>query len=839
MTLLILAFLLFILASLVLGDNGAAKRANDNLLAIEPHGKEIKNAIAEMDAFLSGTEYFNNRKRENWIKRYKNLADKSSFDFEKATTNETLKELVRKFQEYYQQGRKLVDEYNENFLKKESEKISLLLDKLEIKSTEDQRKSMACGEDHTLVVAGAGTGKTQTIWGKVAYLCEIQKIKPEEILLLSFTKKATKELDDRVSKIDENLKINTFNALGYEIIGKVAGKRPSVAFGNNIDYQRFINETFNNNLLSDSGFAKLAINYFFYYLYPVKLLATYETKNEYYRSLKNEKILTFRKEVVKSAQEAMIANFLYMHQIEYKYEKLYKYDTSDKDYAQYRPDFYLVDYDIYLEHFGIDRDGNTHFTRDEIQNANDSLKYAEGMEYKRKLHKINKTSLIETYSYEFQEKGWEQKLTRKLEASGVKLHKRSEAEVLAEIGKGEYIRLITPLICTFLNLIKSKNYSLETIEVTYEKIGDMRGMAFMQIFKPILKSYTEYLHEDHSIDFNDMILNAAEYVRKNSYTHNFKHIIIDEFQDFSFSKHSLIQAMLEQNPETKLFCVGDDWQSIFRFSGSDVNLMFDFEKYFGFTRTFRLEECHRFNNQLAKISNSFILKNKHQLRKNLRSSSDLTVDPIQIVYKENDKDSSALENVLKKIDDFAGINHIIVKDVFLLGRYVHDKPANLHNYKYRNIKHIEFFTIHQSKGLTCDFAIILNNTTGKYGFPSNIADDPLIDSVLSESDPFPHSEERRLMYVAMTRARHQVFLLVDKRFQSPFVDELERNTSKNKDMLLCSDCGGVMKPRQSRFGQFWGCSNFPLCQHTKKLGQSVGYADSTEDNQDIVIEMSQ
>ncbi len=838
MTLLILALLLFVLLSLILGDNGAVKRANDNLLAVEPHGNEIKNAIAEMDAFLSGKEYFNNRKYENWVNRYKHLADKASFDFERATTKGDLKELVQKFQECYKQGRRIIDEYNDNFLEKESEKISSLLNKLKIESTEDQRKSMACGEDHTLVVAGAGTGKTQTIWGKVAYLCEEQKVKPEEILLLSFTRKATEELKDRLAKIDENLNISTFHGVGYDILGEVLGKKPTLAFNNEIDGKRYINQLFKSKLAGDGNFAKVAIDYFSYYLHPILLLPQYETKDEYYRSFKTRRITTFRRDVVKSAQEAMIANFLYLHKIDYEYERPYKYDTSDKNYSIYRPDFYLPDYDIYLEHFGIDRNGDTHFTTNKEQNKRDSLKYREDMKVKREMHKLHRTRLVETYAFEFQERKWQESLTSKLTKQGVIFGQRNEEEVLEELKKGEYISLITPLIYTFLNLLKSRGKSPEEIEGIYKNAGDERGMAFMKLFKPIFESYTDYLKEDQRVDFNDMLLSAAKFIEENRYVHHYRHIIIDEFQDFSFSKYVLIKAMLEQNLDAKLFCVGDDWQSIFRFTGSDVNLMFKFEEYFGFCRTFKLEECHRFNNQLAKISNDFILKNKHQLKKALHSNSNLSAAPLQIVYKAEEKDLAPLKNILEELNEFAEQNDIVIQKVLLLGRYNHDKPNNLTSYKYKHIKRIEFLTIQGAKGLTCDFAIVLNNSTGKYGFPSDIEDDPLINAVLSEKEPYLYAEERRLMYVALTRARHQVFLLADKRFSSPFINELEKSSHKADRIFICSECGGIMKIRKGPFGQFWGCSNFPLCQHKGKIERSVKYNDYAGNDQNIVVEMS-
>ncbi len=811
-------FILIIISLFVLYTYYETNKANKGLLEIRRYREDFQKAVEEFESFMNGTEYFNNRKYENWNERHKYLIEKIYFDPSKATIEKEFKGLIRKYLNYQNSARKTIDEYNEKFVERESERILPLLNKLGIKSDHDQRKSMVCEEDCTLVVAGAGTGKTQTILGKVAYLFLDQKVQPEEILLLSFTQKATQELKDRIHKISGKLHISTFNSIGFSIIGKASGKKPNVAFKDEGSYQKFINKLFNSKLEPDSEFLDLAINYFLYYLYPVVLNPGYETKDEYYKSLKAGNIFTIKKEKVKSIQEAMIANFLYVYKIDYEYERKYEHKTSNSEYSQYKPDFYLSDYSLYLEHFGIDRNGNTHFTKNEEQNKIDSIKYNMDMKAKRNNHLQYKTKLIETYSYEFSEGDWKEKLKEKLQKFGVKLEKRSEDEILAEVKRGDYIRIITPLICTFLNLMKSRDYLIENIKHKFEKNRDERGTAFIKIFEAIYESYNQHLKENNEIDFNDMLLLAADYVSENKYTHNYKYIIIDEFQDFSFSKYKLIRAMLDQNPNTKLLCVGDDWQSIFRFSGSDVNLMLKFKKHFGFTKILMLEKCHRFNNQLAEITNNFILVNKHQLKKKLYSDVQTKTNPMRIIDKTSNEDISSLKNILEDINRFAETNNASVNDVLLLGRFRHDKPNGINYNHYKCIKNIEFMTIHQAKGLTCDYAIILNNETGKYGFPAEFADDPLIDIVLSEVDPSPHSEERRLMYVAMTRAKNQVFLLNNQKNKSLFIRELEKKNQNGENIKLCRECGGEMIEKSSRYGKFYGCSNFPYCKHKERAG---------------------
>ena len=278
-------------------------------------------------------------------------------------------------------------------------------------------------EDNTLVVAGAGTGKTTTILGKLAYLIDRLRVLPEDILLLSFTGKAVEELESRVKKHfpDTNIEVRTFHSFGLSVIGKVLGSRPDIAFENNSDRQEWIDDKF-RELLELPKYLQSAVNYFAYLFKPVDIKPQFNNLDEYYKYIKTEKVMTFKKELVKSQQEAMIANFLYLNSINYKYEYAYKFKTADQDHRQYKPDFYLSDYDVYIEHFGIDREGKVNFAPGNSEkNTILSYKYNEEMRWKRNLHSEHQTKLIETFSYEFTERNWEEKLINKLKEQNVVL----------------------------------------------------------------------------------------------------------------------------------------------------------------------------------------------------------------------------------------------------------------------------------------------------------------------------------------------------------------------------------------------------------------------------------
>lgn len=815
-----MGFLFFlIIIGLIYGAyqiSGAIKNKHslDLLLSLKKYDQDFKNALAEFNNLGRKNWYISDHHYRTWKTKYQYLADKFNPDLYKVKTRDQFKKLVTDFAGFYYKGRELfIDKFNENFVQRESPIIRQILSTKQIQNNKDQVTAIASDEDNTLLVAGAGTGKTTTILGKLAYLLERVKVKPENILLLSFTGRAVEELADRISKKfgENSVKAQTFHSFGLSIIGKALGQRPDLAFPNSTARQNFLNEQF-SLLLKNPSYLQRAVEYFAYYFKPVILKPGFKNLDDYYKYVKTEQNLTLKKELVKSQQEVMIANFLYINGVNYQYEAPYKHKTSNSEYRQYKPDFYLPDYDIYMEHFGVDKNDQVHFTQDEHQNAQQSKKYQEEMEWKRATHKKYQTKLVKTFSYEFSDRDWKENLTSKLKNLNVSFSQRNMAEILNTLKESGSVREITDLFLTFLDLSKSNGYSVQKLQEIILFRNNPRERAFVDIFFPIYQAYEEYLTGTNSIDFHDMLIKAANFVSEGRYGTNFRYIVIDEFQDFSASKSMLIQALCEQNQEAKLFCVGDDWQSIFRFAGSDISLMINFEEAYGFTRKNQLVITNRFNNSIAVVSNQFILKNPNQIKKEVRSDKAVADEAVEIRYK---KSSNETEQLLLEI--FNTLNKSITgpkATIFLLGRYKFNKPENLPKIQsqFKNLS-IEFLTIHGSKGAEADYVIILDVLSGKYGLPSEVTDDPLLGIVLSKTDPYPHAEERRLMYVAMTRARHKVFIITENGKQSMFVLELEGSDKPGADIIRCRECGGEMTKRQSRYGEFLGCINFPDCTY--------------------------
>jgi DNA helicase-4 len=304
-------------------------------------------------------------------------------------------------------------------------------------------------------------------------------------------------------------------------------------------------------------------------------------------------------------------------------------------------------------------------------------------------------------------------------------------------------------------------------------------MAFVELFQFFLEKYQSELSSKspREIDFNDMVSLATQYVQTGRFKVPWKYIIVDEFQDISVGRYLLLEAMLKRRHDLQFFAVGDDWQSIYRFAGSDISIMSRFRKFFGRATIVKLDRTFRFNDKIASVSGKFIQKNPKQIRKTLATQVHCISPQVFLHWIDSSTGSSRSDNMaLQKV---AGVITENVQQenpsLLILSRYNHLLPDHS---GLKAIKHIwpgqvkTPMTVHRSKGLEADYVIIIGLIADKYGFPSEIEDDPLLGLVLAEPDSYHNAEERRLFYVALTRARHQVHLLVDRNRPSAFALEL-------------------------------------------------------------------
>ena len=303
------------------------------------------------------------------------------------------------------------------------------------------------------------------------------------------------------------------------------------------------------------------------------------------------------------------------------------------------------------------------------------------------------------------------------------------------------------LICNLIKLYKSNNLTQEDIKNLFNI--DNFISKYMYI---IFCKYNQELKSFNGFDFDDLILEATKIISKKS---KYKHIIIDEFQDTSLIRFNLINKIRVINNAT-LFCVGDDYQSIYHFSGSDINLFLKFKEYIKDAKVMKLKYTYRNSQELINASTSFVMKNNKQLRKELISNKHID-KPIKFIYYINPY--KAFKKLYKELKN----NNLLV-----LGRNNFD----IKKFSKENIP--EFMSVHSSKGLEADNVILINMVDNIYGFPNKLINSKLIEELHPSDKSYIYAEERRLFYVALTRTENYVYILVPLFKQSIFIKELKK-----------------------------------------------------------------
>ena len=620
-----------------------------------------------------------------------------------------------------------------------------------------QRRSIVSEEDNCLVVSSAGSGKTSSIVGKVRYLIDIKHINPQNILLISYTNKAAAELTERMNIA--GLRGYTFHKLAIDIIGKATGQKPSICDNTDVLFVKIYHK-----LLEDEDFKKSIVEYFVDY--QAQEADWEHRKNERRQQLSELKEVRLKAQFpdmdgetiyVRSEQEQKICFALFSLGVKFRYEEPYEHPLADEMHSQYRPDFSIYFEQngktkrIYLEHFGVDEHGlvPTWFAKDKgITYEEANQKYNDRITWKKAAHEKFGTVLLTTSSADFHYSDIRHTLKASLEKAGVPVQEKTDAElydmVLPPNSKQEkaFIRLVV----TFVTLIKSSCKSMQEVLKQAKNVGDERSTFIIKrIFRPVYERYIEELKNSNQIDFTDAILQATEICRS-SHPVKYEYIIVDEFQDISVDRYNFLKVLREGNPPAKLYCVGDDWQSIYRFSGSDMALFNQFSDYFGSTEVNRIETTYRFGEPLVNLSSQFIQRNKAQLKKDIHSFDPQAKTELQFCAYERRDYCNTIGQLVASIP--------ADKSIFLLGRYSFDdyylsflyksvKEGNRFYYFIGDRK-IEFLTVHKSKGLEADYVIILQCNKDTYGFPS---------------------------MVTITRAKIKTYVLYDKRFPSVFVDE--------------------------------------------------------------------
>ena len=665
--------------------------------------------------------------------------------------------------------------------------------------TQEQAMAIATDEDCTLVLAGAGTGKTAVIIGKIAHLVRNQGVDPGAILALAFNRKAALEVRERLPEDLKGATVSTFHSFGLRVIAE-AGTAPTVSklASDDFSYGRAMDDIV-QGILHDHELSRTALELIG--SMPAEYRSPFDFQNpaEYEQYVRDVELRALSGDLVKSFEELTIANFLTENGIKFRYEERYEVETADSRRRQYRPDFHLPWANIYIEHFAVNEDG---------QPPPGWTRYLDDMAWKRRIHRDNGSTLVETYSWQHRGETLLETLRSKLGDLGVQFQPVPTEELVARLS-GERINWLAHLLGQFINHVKSGNLSDDDMQQRAADARDRkRTEKFLEVFRHTWKRYEELLKADEAIDFHDLINQAVAVIEAPGWQNPFTHVLVDEFQDISSGRMALLKALGKDG--LSYFLVGDDWQSIYRFTGSQVGLVHDCDRHLGNTERRALTRTFRFGEGILEPSGRFIQQNPEQTKRKLTTERE---GEGIIVMSSLDRQEGLNQAVREILERNEGRRPYIL----ILARY-RNRTQLVRGLWNRVPAHIEFSTAHAAKGREAEYVIVVDLFDGRYGFPCTTEDDPLLELVLPpvSGQAFPHAEERRLFYVAMTRAVRAAYLITDPEKPSPFVRELLKNSPEveNRGELApsCPDCPrGSLIPSASRDNL--RCSNYPGCGH--------------------------
>ncbi|MDY4753618.1 MAG: ATP-dependent helicase, partial [Prevotella sp.] len=708
-------------------------------------------ALLDCDKYLAKSDYlhlvdeyadifatFNNLQETRMLEHY-------------CTTNNCDIERVKSFIRYYQELKEdknssPIYKHNEKFISDHlvSEKSYLdgILSEVDpnIKLDDEQRKVVLSDEDYTLVIAGAGAGKTTTVSAKVKYLVERKGIRPDQILVISFTNKAVGELQDKINKaLKIDCPVTTFHKTGYAIRRRQETEERVRIVTEGYMFN-VVNDYLKHNILEypelvdklilffgsyfDAPYEGDDLNSFFNYITKADFTTLRGNMDEYTEKVidqRSGRYVTIAHERLRSLQEVVIANFLYMNNIEYTYEKTYPYNIL-RSHKPYTPDFTITQGEkiAYIEHFGITEDGrNNRYTQEQLNI------YKKEVNDKILLHRQHDTDLIYTFSAYNDGRDLLVHLQEELIAHGFELKRRPSKEVFEKIVSTEenkYISRLVKFVCTFIQNFKTNDFVIDDFARFRTSSSNERTKLFLTICEQCYLEYSKRLKEYHAIDFEDMINDSARILREEEVQGkklDFKYIIVDEYQDISRQRFNLTKELCKLC-NAKVIAVGDDWQSIYAYAGSDITLFTDFKNTFGYGLELCITKTYRNAQEVIDIAGGFVQKNLSQIRKALISPKHIE-HPIVIKTYTEEVDRKEYEGkggkyflIGKCVEEI--MDGLISKyehpKILLLGRYgfdgynltksadfiYDDKTGSVRSKKY-NADYFDFMTVHRAKGL--------------------------------------------------------------------------------------------------------------------------------------------
>jgi len=802
---------------------------------IKSHQVRLQALITKVDRFIEG-RYL----RQSAISQIQHAVNKeyqrwfpwvSSSDYPQEIAD--LVDMLADYQHCQQDDFNL---YRETYIEKQLHRYQDFFNTVETNPlTLMQRRACVIDDNNNLLLAGAGTGKTSVMIGRAGYLLNSQQAKHGELLLLAYGRKAADEMDQRIKEklTTDKISATTFHSLGLNIIAKVEGGKPNLSqFADDEKAKsKWIQDCFEQLITEQQHYRTLALEYFSRYYYVEKHALDFESLGEYYQYLKDNDIRSLKGDLVKSFGELQIANWLFNHGIEYQYEAPYQVDVKSVDRQRYQPDFFLPAFNLYIEYYSIDEDGAT-------APYIDAQQYHESIAWKRQTHQENSTHCIELTFADHKQDTLQSKLARALLARQVEVTRLSDGAMLANLRETGHITVFAEMLAKLVGLYKAACLDEETEKQIIMDAQDTQQVEkALALLAPVVERYQTRLNANDEIDFEDMIIKALHYVESGKFTSPWRYIMVDEFQDISEPRARLVKALRNNNRGSSVFAVGDDWQAIYRFSGADVALTTGFESYFGATTKTELDRTFRFNSKIGEVASDFVSKNPTQIKKVIHANTVVDKAAVSILRRaiENRSEQQIDEISNGALDDvLSAISTRISQPqtVYLLARFwfqLPDKTTLMQLNEQYPLLRIETQSFHASKGKESDYVVIMGLKSGKHGFPSTKATPAILDTLLAKQEKFEHAEARRLFYVALTRAKHRVYIIADMADSSVFVKELieEHDVELNEfaitvnqtiaDQIRCSVCKtGTLKSRLGRYGRFYSCSHFPRCDHKER-----------------------
>ena len=731
--------------------------------------------------------------------------------------------------------------YNEAFVSSELLKFRPFFDDLDGRSLSDeQREACIRLEDNNLLVASAGSGKSATMVGKVAYVLQKQLYRPDEILVLAFNKNAADELRARIARqlrVEESAlgcRVATFHALGRGIIEEVEGRPPQLA--NWVDHPageaRIIEEIIQGLVEADPEFARMWSDLLVVHPKADIPVVSFDSEADYRRYISDRirkgraTIGSLGGVIVKSLQEQKIANWLWLHSVAFDYERQIAVEENDGKVRHLHPDFYYPLTKTVHEHFALNADGTSPFA--------DYAQHAEG---KRQAYRRKEIDFFETTSAQASNETLLSTLEAELTRRSVPFMRKSYAEI-TEAVEPVVIKHYHKLISICIRHIRASHLTLDMLLERAKSLHDKeRAKLFARIIWSITQGYSRKLDQTQRIDFDSMIADAMRLVETGRYQSPYALILVDEFQDISEPRANLIKALKQQKAFSKVFAVGDDWQSIYRFAGSDVTIFTQFEANFGACWLGRLEQTFRCNQLIAETAAKFIQRNPEQMTKLVRSTRPAVPRSFRVIPIDDGRSkpdfATACRRLLERLDISVGAiaprwqsEPGAKLKVLVLWRYNLLDPFGGIPPTFTNIE-VSGLSFHRAKGLEADYTVLLDVSEGDYGVPSRIEDDELLNLVIPRPETFAYAEERRLFYVALTRAKRGVYLITNSRQPSRYIrelceiagDEVHFEMVDGTALLKCPSClVGHLVEKRSRDGRvFRGCSQFPECRQSEPV----------------------